>query len=376
MTTKTLMFIIGTRPEAIKMAPVILLAKSRPEQFKVQVVITSQHRQMLDQMLELFHIEPDVDLDIMQPDQNLAQITSAALNGLYEAIQQLKPDWVLVQGDTTTSFVGALAAFYLQIPVAHIEAGLRTGKRYLPFPEEINRCMTGRLASLHFPPTQLAQQNLINEGISKQNTVITGNTAIDALYLVLQKQGLDPDKSDTDLNHPVLLVTAHRRENHGQPLQQICDAILALVQSFQNLRVVFPVHLSPRVRQVVDPSLAGHQRIELVEPMDYAAFVKAMHQATIILSDSGGVQEEAPSLGKPVLVMRSETERPEAITAGTAKLVGTDKQRLIEEVSALLSNKDLYQQIAAIKNPFGEGKASNQILDSLVASTGFEQVLQ
>ncbi len=365
-----LLHVIGTRPEAIKMAPVILGAQAHPERFENIVVSTSQHREMLDQMLELFGIAPDVDLDVMQPNQDLVHITTAALRGLSDAMHAHKPHWVLVQGDTTTTFAGALAAFYLQIPVAHVEAGLRTGKRYLPFPEEINRSMTGRLATLHFAPTELARGNLLAEGTPEASIHVTGNTAIDALFWTLERSGVSREtlSHGSRMAGRSLLVTAHRRENQGPGMASICEAVLELVRGYADLRVVFPMHKSPAVRATVVPLLGGHQRIELTEPMDYARFVRAMHDATLILSDSGGVQEEAPSLGKPVLVLRDETERPEAVTAGTAQLVGVERERIVAAAAALLDDPAAYARIARIRNPFGDGAAARRILDILAAT--------
>jgi UDP-N-acetylglucosamine 2-epimerase (non-hydrolysing) len=366
------MFIVGTRPEAIKLAPVILAAIAQPARFEVLVVRTSQHREMLDQMMVFFGLPVDVDLNIMRPSQDLVHTTTKGLQGLYEAIKQREPDWVVVQGDTTTTFVGALAAFYHQLPVAHVEAGLRTGKRYLPFPEELNRVMTTRLADLHFAPTELARMNLLREGVDEAAIKVTGNTAIDALLLTLARSGIRPEAPRAvpiGGESPLLLVTAHRRENQGKNMESICAAIHELVQTHPGLRVVFPMHLSPAVRATVIPVLGGNSRISLVEPMDYERFVLSMYEARLILTDSGGVQEEAPSLGKPVLVMRTETERPEAISAGTAILVGTERRSIVENVSRLLTDENAYAAISQIRNPFGDGKASGRILDTIYAHT-------
>ncbi len=358
-----LLFVIGTRPEAIKLAPVVLAAQADPQRFEARVVLTSQHREMLDPMLEEFGLTADLDLELMRPDQDLAQLTAAALEGLAGAIDRLGPDWVIVQGDTSTSFAGALAACYRQRPVAHVEAGLRTGDKTEPYPEEINRCLTARLAELHFAPTEGARANLLAEGIAAERIHVTGNTAIDALLWVrddARRRGEVPAPTG-----PTLLVTAHRRESHGAPLERICQALLELVERFPELRVVYPVHLSPRVRRTVLPRLEAQPRVELLDPLGYRAFVLAMQQARVILSDSGGVQEEAPSLDVPVLVMREATERPEAVEAGAARLVGTDPARIVSEVSRLLEDPAHHARMAAAPNPFGDGRAAERILRAL-----------
>lgn len=358
---KTLMIVMGTRPEAIKLAPVALAAQ-QDGRFRVCVVRTSQHREMLDQMVEHFALPVAADLDIMRHDQNLAQITTAALEGLYRTIGEVKPAAVVVQGDTTTTFCGALAAFYHRIPVAHVEAGLRTYDRWQPFPEEINRCLTGQVTDYHFAPTEGAKGNLRREGVGEERIWVTGNTAIDALQYTLDKAG--PRRPVEDEGR-VILVTAHRRENHGEPMAEICRTLLRLCERFVDVRVRFPVHLSPRVRQTVFGMLEGHERITLEDPLGYQDFVLAMHQSTLILSDSGGVQEEAPSLGKPVLVLRETTERPEACEAGCAKLVGTDSDRVFDEVSRLLVDGDAYREMAQARNPFGDGRAGERIVKVL-----------
>ncbi len=356
-----LVFVIGTRPEAIKLAPVVLGA--RPPRFEARVLTTSQHREMLEPILGEFGIAPDLDLAIMRPDQDPAQVTTAALQGLDAALARLEPDCVVVQGDTTSSFAGALAAFYRRVPVAHVEAGLRTGDPTQPWPEEMNRRLTAQLASHHFAPTPRARENLLREGIDPARVRVTGNTAIDALLWSVEaarrKGILEPTGART------LLVTAHRRENHGAPLERICRALLRLVERIPDLEVSYPVHLSPRVRATVMERLAGHPRIELCDPLGYGAFVRAMQRARVLLTDSGGVQEEAPSLGKPVLVMRETTERPEAIEAGTARLVGTDPERIVAEVSRLFEDPAHYQRMASGVNPYGDGKSAGRILDAL-----------
>ncbi len=360
MTAKPkLMIVIGTRPEAIKLAPVALAAQ-RDGRFEVCVVRTSQHREMLDQMVEHFELEVAEDLDIMRHDQNLAQVTTAALEGLHRSIAALRPACVVVQGDTTSTFCGALAGFYQRVPVAHVEAGLRTYDRAQPFPEEANRCLTGQLADFHFAPTPGARDNLLKEGVASERVWVTGNTAIDALQITLAKA---PAAEASGMRQ--ILMTAHRRENHGEPMAEICGALLRLCERFPALRVRFPVHLSPRVRSTVFGLLDGHPRITLEEPLGYRAFVLAMRESTLILSDSGGVQEEAPSLGKPVLVLRETTERPEACEAGCAMLVGTNADRIFTEVERLLTDEAAYRQMAQAKNPFGDGRAGERIVKVL-----------
>ena len=360
MTSKTkILIVMGTRPEVIKLAPVVIGARNRPDEFETVVVATSQHREMLDQMLRTFQIEVDFDLDIMKPNQDLRHVTTAALNGLHDVIGEVKPDWVVVQGDTTTTFTGALAAFYHQIRVAHVEAGLRTYDKRHPFPEEINRRMTGQIADAHFAPTTLSRDNLLREGVSADTISVTGNTGIDALFLTL---GSAPDPATAPSGNRRLLVTAHRRENHGEPMERICRAVLRLVDDFPDLHGFYPVHLSPKVRDVVLPLLGNHPRVELGEPLEYREFVQEMNRSHIILTDSGGIQEEAPSLGKPVLVMRETTERPEGIDAGTVRLVGTDEDRIYSETARLLSDDAAYEEMAQARNPYGDGKATERIL--------------
>jgi UDP-N-acetylglucosamine 2-epimerase (non-hydrolysing) len=362
---KRILVVMGTRPEAIKLAPLILKAKADPERFEVLVVRTSQHREMLDQVVDYFDLPVLADLNIMRKDQKLAHITTAALEGLQRVITEVRPDVVVVQGDTTTSFVGALAAFYENVPVAHVEAGLRTYDKHAPFPEEVYRRLTSVIADFHFAPTETARLNLLKENVPAETIWVTGNTAIDALFLTLAKT---PPAPASEATFPSLLLTTHRRENHGEPMQNICEAILSLLQSFPDLRVVCPVHLSPRVRQVVGPMLGSHPRVSLIEPLGYAQFVLAMNSAHIILSDSGGVQEEAPALGKPVLVLRDTTERPEAVEAGTARLVGTEVAAIVSACQELLTNPEAYRAMAQARNPFGDGHASEQILDVLARS--------
>jgi UDP-N-acetylglucosamine 2-epimerase (non-hydrolysing) len=363
---KRLLVVMGTRPEAIKLAPLILRAQADPERFEVLVVRTSQHQEMLDQVVDYFDLPILADLNIMRPDQNLAEVTVAALEGLQRVIAETRPDVVIVQGDTTTSFIGALAAFYEHTPVAHVEAGLRTYNKREPFPEEVYRRLTSVIADYHFAPTETARRNLLIENVAPETIWVTGNTAIDALLLTLKKAA--PPVEPVRDSSPMLLLTTHRRENHGEPMRRICEAILILLQRFPHLRVVCPLHLSPRVRQVVRPMLGSHPRVWLVEPLGYEPFVLAMNSARIILSDSGGVQEEAPALGKPVLVLRNTTERPEAVEAGTARLVGTEVDAIVSACEQLLTDPDAYRAMAQARNPFGDGHASERILDVLAKS--------
>ncbi|HEV7258708.1 MAG TPA: UDP-N-acetylglucosamine 2-epimerase (non-hydrolyzing) [Bosea sp. (in: a-proteobacteria)] len=360
---KRILVVMGTRPEAIKLAPLILSALADPERFEVLAVRTSQHREMLDQVVTDFGLPILADLDIMRKDQDLAHVTMAALEGLQRVIAEARPDVVVVQGDTTTSFVGALAAFYENVPVAHVEAGLRTYDKRAPFPEEVYRRLTSVIADYHFAPTETARYNLLKENVPAETIWVTGNTAIDALLLTLAKA-----PPAARVSAPTLLLTTHRRENHGEPMQRICQAVLLLLQGFPDLRVVCPVHLSPRVRQVVGPMLGSHPRVSLIEPLGYAQFVLAMSNAHIILSDSGGVQEEAPALGKPVLVLRDSTERPEAVEAGTARLVGTEVDAIVSACRQLLTDPEAYRAMAQARNPFGDGHASERILDVLARS--------
>jgi UDP-N-acetylglucosamine 2-epimerase (non-hydrolysing) len=360
--------IFGTRPEAIKLAPLIRRLADAPARFTPITIVTAQHREMLDQVLELFSIRPDYDLQIIQPRQSLAQITAKAIVGLDSILAEIKPDFVVVQGDTSTTFVGALAAFYNQIPVAHIEAGLRTRKKYYPFPEEINRHLTTVVSDAHFAPTLESKQNLLDEGIAPETVWVTGNTVVDALKDVLSWNRNCP--------HPILqkiareklrmiLVTSHRRENQGKPQEQICSALLDLVQRFKDILIVFPVHLSPAVRDTIFPLLQKHDRIALLDPIDYFETIHFMQASYLLLTDSGGIQEEAPALGKPVLVLREETERPEGIAAGTVRLVGTNTLNIVNAVSELLSDEGVYRKMAEAVNPYGDGLASERILQAL-----------
>jgi UDP-N-acetylglucosamine 2-epimerase (non-hydrolysing) len=362
-----IMPILGTRPEAVKVAPLINLLKSQPENFDCRVCVTAQHRQMLDQVLQAFGVVPDYDLDIMQSGQTLAQITTRALEGADKVLAEARPDLVLVQGDTTTVLAAALAASYHQIAVGHIEAGLRTGNKFDPFPEEINRRLTGRLADLHFSPTPLAKQNLLDEGIAEDSIYLTGNTVIDALH---QVTGARREAKDARKAQRTLLVTTHRRENLGAPLEQIALALHEIVEKFPDTRIILPMHKNPAVRETLQRILGGHTRVELTEPPDYMDFVKLMEGADLVLTDSGGVQEEAPALGIPVLVMRRTTERPEGVTAGTAKLVGTEKDDIVREASLLLSDQSAYDQMSKAANPYGDGKACERIAQAILHWAG------
>lgn len=364
---KRILIVIGTRPEAIKLAPVVIELCNVPDQFICKICITAQHREMLDQVLELFGIKPDYDLNIMTSGQSLAQVTARAVKGLDRVIEKEKPDLVLVQGDTTTAFVGALVAFYHQVKVGHVEAGLRTDNRYAPFPEEINRRLVTRLTDYHFAPTEHARQSLLQEGISDSVIFITGNTVIDALLFIREKFKAHrrklPYRLDKALNgRKVILVTGHRRESFGEGFENICQAIREVADSFHDVVFVYPVHLNPNVREPVYRILGGHERIHLIDPLSYAPFVWLMDQANIVLTDSGGVQEEAPSLGKPVLVMRETTERPEGIKAGNAMLVGVGKDQIVNGLTELLCNADKREAMVRVNNPYGDGKAAQRII--------------
>jgi UDP-N-acetylglucosamine 2-epimerase (non-hydrolysing) len=360
-----LMVVMGTRPEIIKLAPVILAARARPDRFEVVTVHTGQHREMAHQAMADFGLVPDIDLEIMQAAQDVAHVMTAGLRRLFDSMAHARPDWVVVQGDTTTTFAGALAAFYHRIPVAHVEAGLRTGDRYSPFPEEMNRSLTARLADLHFAPTAGSRDNLLGEGIADDRVLVTGNTAIDALSCVLAQSPPVPKV----VGHHHLLVTAHRRENHGEGIASICEAVLDLLDRYPELTVSFPVHLSPAVREVVFTRLDGHPRVRLTPPLGYRAFVQAMAEATLILSDSGGVQEEAASLDTPVLILRDTTERQEAVDGGSAFLVGTDRARIVEAAASVLEGR-APRPAAGRANPFGDGQASRRILDRILQGIG------
>lgn len=375
------MLVFGTRPEAIKMAPLVKEFQKYPDKFKTVVTVTGQHRQMLDQVLCLFDITPDFDLNIMKQGQDLYDVTARVLTGMRDVLKEAKPDVVLVHGDTTTSTATALAAFYQQIPVGHIEAGLRTHNIYSPWPEEMNRQITGRIATYNFAPTALSRQNLLVENIADNSISVTGNTVIDALYWVVEKikttDSLDSElKSllaeagyDTyrlDNGRKLVLITGHRRENFGDGFISMCSAIKSLTEKFPDVDFVYPMHLNPNVRktihEVFGEDLSGLNNMFFIEPLEYLSFVYLMEKSTIILTDSGGIQEEAPGLGKPVLVMRDTTERPEALDAGTVKLVGTDFDKIVSEVSALLMDEDYYDSMSKAVNPYGDGKACERII--------------
>ncbi len=421
---KRILLVFGTRPEAIKMAPLVKEFQKYPEQFETIVCVTAQHREMLDQVLSLFDIKPDYDLNIMKQGQDLYDITSRVLLGMRDVLKEARPDWVLVHGDTATSTAAALAAYYRQIPVGHIEAGLRTHNIYSPWPEEINRQLTGRIATLHFSPTPLSRQNLISEGVKEENIVVTGNTVTDALHWVIAKMEQEPqleqkiimeiihfglpkeklaywrDRQDSEglssdplfhsstvppfqhstVSHrKLILITGHRRENFGQGFINICEAIKELAAAFPEVDFVYPMHLNPNVRNAITEVFgdlreirsnsceSSEQNVYFIEPLDYLPFVYLMNRSYLVLTDSGGIQEEAPGLGKPVLVMRDTTERPEALEAGTVKLVGTDKFKIIREVSLLISNQDAYVKMSKAGNPYGDGEAAIRIVDQLTS---------
>ena len=373
--TRTVSVIFGTRPEAIKLAPVVLALRADPR-FRCDVCVSAQHREMLDQVLEVFGIVPETDLDLMTPNQTLEGLTARAVESVGRYLAEREPDLVLVQGDTTTTFCAALAAFYHHVEVGHVEAGLRTGNLQSPWPEEANRVLTTRLTALHFAPTATNRDNLLREGVDPARIVVTGNTVVDALFLALDKvrarppavPGLAPELAAPG-GPPLVLITGHRRENFGAGFESICNAIARLARRFPGTAFVYPVHLNPNVRRPVDRILrtADTPNVHLIEPLAYLPFVAMMHRSTLILSDSGGVQEEAPSLGKPVLVMRDTTERPEAVIAGTVKLVGTDEETIVAEASRLLEDRAAYEAMARAHNPYGDGKATGRILEACAA---------
>ncbi|WP_099354847.1 non-hydrolyzing UDP-N-acetylglucosamine 2-epimerase [Fredinandcohnia onubensis] len=359
------MTIFGTRPEAIKMAPLVIELERYSEEIESIVTVTAQHRQMLDQVLEVFKIKPDFDLNVMKDRQTLIGVTTRALEGLDKVMKDVKPDLVLVHGDTTTTFVASLAAFYNQIAVGHVEAGLRTWNKYSPFPEEINRQLTGVIADLHFSPTKKSAQNLLNENKDKETIFITGNTAIDALKTTVSKT-YSHEVLDRVGNDKLILVTAHRRENLGQPMRNMFKAIKRLVAKHNDVQVVYPVHLNPAVREVADEILGEDHKIHLIEPLGVLDFHNFASRAHLILTDSGGVQEEAPSLGVPVLVLRDTTERPEGIEAGTLKLAGTEEETIFTLANELLINNEEYKRMAHASNPYGDGSASNRIVQAIL----------
>ena len=382
---KKILLVFGTRPEAIKMAPLVKALQAQEDKFRTVVCVTAQHRQMLDQVLQIFEIKPDYDLDIMQANQDLYDITSRVLLGMRDVLKEVQPDVVLVHGDTTTSTAAALAAFYQQMPVGHVEAGLRTHDVYSPWPEEMNRQLTGRIAKYHFAPTPLAKQNLLNENVKEEQIIVTGNTVIDALYMVvdktkgdttLQKElswelkeaGYDIGRLD-DGKRRLVLITGHRRENFGDGFVNMCTAIRDLAVKYSGVDFVYPMHLNPNVRrpihQVFGEDLTAHANLFFIEPLEYLSFVYLMEKSTIVLTDSGGIQEEAPGLGKPVLVMRDTTERPEALESGTVHLVGTNYEKIVGEVRTLLDNTEAYERMSKAVNPYGDGLACARIIKYL-----------
>lgn len=382
---KKVILVFGTRPEAIKMAPLVKEFQKQPKRVETVVCVTGQHREMLDQVLKIFDIKPDYDLNIMKQGQDLYDVTARVLTGMRDVLKEVKPDVVLVHGDTTTSTAAALAAFYQQIPVGHVEAGLRTHNIYSPWPEEMNRLLTGRLATYHFSPTPLSRNNLIKESVDDRNIIITGNTVIDALYWVVDKiknnKELDNELEDIlskagyDVNRlnngkKLVLITGHRRENFGDGFINMCTAIKDLTVKYPDLDFVYPMHLNPNVRkpihEVFGENLSGLKNMFFIEPLEYLSFVYLMEKSSIVLTDSGGIQEEAPGLGKPVLVMRDTTERPEALDAGTVKLVGTDYNKIVNEVSSLIDDKAAYEKMSKAVNPYGDGLACGRIVNALL----------
>lgn len=383
---KRVMLVFGTRPEAIKMAPLVQEFRKHPDQYETLVCVTGQHREMLDQELNIFGIVPDYDLNIMKPGQDLYDVTARILSGMRDVLSEVKPEIVLVHGDTTTSMAVALAAFYRQIPVGHVEAGLRTHNIYSPWPEEMNRQITGRIATHHFSPTPLSRENLLREGIDKSRILVTGNTVIDALYAVVNKikndvplqlslgkelkaAGYDTDRLGVEEGRHLVLITGHRRENFGDGFLHICQAIKTLSEKYPNVDFVYPMHLNPNVRKPIKEVFGENRQSNLffIEPLEYLSFVYLMEKSHIVLTDSGGIQEEAPGLGKPVLVMRDTTERPEALEAGTVKLVGTDYDKIVSEVSSLLDDTECYKRMSQAVNPYGDGKACERIVEYIGA---------
>lgn len=369
-----LMTVFGTRPEAIKMCPLVLEMHKYPEYIEPIVAVTAQHREMLDQVLELFNIKPDYDLNIMASGQTLYDITTRALNGLKEVIEDAKPDMVLVHGDTTTTFAGALAAFYAQVPVGHVEAGLRTGNKYSPYPEEMNRKLTGSIADMHFAPTSTSKENLLKENVNPEAIMVTGNTVIDALQTTVKA---NYEFADAEFNkifargNRLILMTTHRRENLGEPMRNVYKALRKVLETHADVEAIFPVHKNPKVREIVQEELGGLERVHLIEPMDYEPFANLMGKVDIVLTDSGGIQEEAPALGKPVLVLRDTTERPEAVDAGTVKLVGTGYEDVLRETNLLLDDPAHYQKMAEAANPYGDGKACERIIRAILQKKGY-----
>ena len=365
------MVVFGTRPEAIKMAPLILQLKKQSEKFETMTVVTAQHRQMLDQVLQTFNIEPDIDLDIMGKSQTLTDITVKILNQLDKLLKEVKPDIILVHGDTTTTFATSLAAFYNQVRIGHVEAGLRTWEKYSPFPEEMNRQMTDAVTDLYFAPTMQSKENLIKENHDEKNIFVTGNTAIDALKLTVQENYHHDVLEQIPSNHQLILVTMHRRENQGEPMRRVFRTLRQVVEAHDDVEVIYPVHLSPAVQEAAKEILSNHPQIHLIEPLDVVDFHNIAARSYFIMSDSGGVQEEAPSLGKPVLVLRDTTERPEGVTAGTLKLVGTESENIREAMETLLTDETVYHQMSQAGNPYGDGRASERIVEAIAYYFGY-----
>ena len=365
------MVVFGTRPEAIKMAPLILQLKKQSEKFETMTVVTAQHRQMLDQVLQTFNIEPDIDLNIMGKQQTLTDITVKILNQLDKLLKEVKPDIILVHGDTTTTFATSLAAFYNQVRIGHVEAGLRTWEKYSPFPEEMNRQMTDAVTDLYFAPTMQSKENLIKENHDEKTIFVTGNTAIDALKLTVQENYHHDVLEQIPSNHRLILVTMHRRENQGEPMRRVFRTLRQVVEAHDDVEVIYPVHLSPAVQEAAKEILSNHPQIHLIEPLDVVDFHNIAARSYFIMSDSGGVQEEAPSLGKPVLVLRDTTERPEGVTAGTLKLVGTESENIREAMETLLTDETVYHQMSQAGNPYGDGRASERIVEAIAYYFGY-----
>lgn len=369
-----IMTVFGTRPEAIKMCPLVLEMRKYPDYINPIVAVTAQHREMLDQVLKLFDITPDYDLNIMKAGQTLYDVTTRALMGLKEVMEEAKPDIVLVHGDTTTTFAGALAAFYAQIPVGHVEAGLRTGNKYSPYPEEMNRKLTGAIADMNFAPTSTSKGNLLKENVNPASIIVTGNTVIDALQTTVKQ---DYKFEDEEFNKVfakgkrLILMTTHRRENLGEPMRHVYQALKTVLETHPDVEAIFPVHKNPKVREIVQEVLGGLDTVHLIEPMDYEPFANLMAKVDIVLTDSGGIQEEAPALGKPVLVLRDTTERPEAVDAGTVKLVGTAYDAVLAETNKLLDEAEYYRSMAEAVNPYGDGRACERIVKEILAKNGY-----
>ena len=370
-----LMTVFGTRPEAIKMCPLVLAMRKYPEYIQPIVAVTAQHREMLDQVLDLFGITPDYDLNIMTNGQTLYDVTTRALMGLKPVMEEAKPDMVLVHGDTTTTFAGALAAFYAQIPVGHVEAGLRTGNKYSPYPEEMNRKLTGSIADMHFSPTSTSKGNLLKENVNPEHILVTGNTVIDALQTTVKSDYRFEDEEFNKVfasGHRLILMTTHRRENLGEPMRHVYRALKSVLETHADVEAIFPVHKNPKVREIVKQELGHLSRVHLIEPMEYEPFANLMAKVDIVLTDSGGIQEEAPALGKPVLVLRDTTERPEAVEAGTVKLVGTAYEDVLRETNLLLDDAEHYRSMAEAANPYGDGRACERIIHAILRKNGFD----